>query len=174
MKFKFNIKESNKLKGVWIIETDIAKDNRGDIWTSFLKREIDKLLPNQLTFIHDKFSKSKQNVLRGIHGDSKSWKLVTCVYGDIFQVVVDCRKESETYKLYESFHINESNQISILISPRMGNAFYVKSNIGVYHYKLAYEDNYIDADEQFSYRWNDPLFQIKWPSKSPILSERDK
>jgi len=169
----FEITESKKIKGIWIIKPSIVVDNRGNIWTSFLKNEIEKLLPDDLYFKHDKFSQSKMNVLRGIHGDEKSWKLVTCIYGSIQQVVVDCRKESVTYNKYESFDINKRNQISVLIPPRLGNAYYVNSDQAVYHYKLAYDGDYIDADEQFSYRWNDPLFNIKWPTNNPILSIRD-
>ena len=174
MSFEFDIQESQYLKGVFIIKPDISKDIRGNIWTSFIKNYIEVLLPDNLYFKHDKFSKSRKNVLRGIHGDEKSWKLVTCVFGDIYQVVVDCRKESSSFKQYESFNINETNQISVLIPPRLGNAYYVNSEIAVYHYKLAYDGEYIDADKQFIYKWNDPAFNIKWPTENPILSDRDK
>ena len=173
MKFEFQIIKSDIIDGVFIIKPSISYDNRGNIWSSFIKDDIEHLLPNNLTFKHDKFSKSRNNVLRGIHGDEKSWKLVTCVFGEIYQVVVDCRKDSETYKLYESFTINENNQISILIPPRFGNAYYVLSDDAVYHYKLAYKGKYIDVDQQFSYKWNDPIFGIKWPTNNPILSSRD-
>jgi dTDP-4-dehydrorhamnose 3,5-epimerase len=61
----------------------------------------------------------------------------------------------------------------ILIPPGMGNAFYVKSSSAIYHYKLAYSGNYIDADEQFTIAWNDPLLNIKWSTNDPILSKRD-
>ncbi len=174
MSIDFSITESDVINGVWIIRPSVAQDERGNIWTSFLKDEIEKLLPDGLCFKHDKFSQSKRNVLRGIHGDEKTWKLVTCVFGEIYQVVVDCRSESKTYKLYDSFTISENNQISVLIPPRLGNAYYVKSDKAVYHYKLAYKGSYIDTDEQSSFKWNDPLFNIKWPSNNPILSNRDK
>ena len=174
MGFNFNISKSLYIKDVFIIKPSISTDVRGNIWTSFIKNDIESLLPDNLYFKHDKFSKSKKNVLRGIHGDTKSWKLVTCVFGDIYQVVVDCRKNSSSYKKYEVFDINEINQISVLIPPKVGNAYYVKSNKAIYHYKLAYEGEYNDADEQFSYKWNDPAFNIKWPTKTPILSNRDK
>lgn len=174
MSIELDITESSKIKGVWIIKPSVAEDIRGNIWTSFLKNEVEKILPDHLTFKHDKFSLSKNNVLRGIHGDEKSWKFVTCVFGDIFQVVVDCREKSNTFKKYETFNINEKNQISVLISPGFGNAYYVKSDKAVYHYKLAYKGEYIDADEQFSYKWNEPDFGIEWPTNKPILSERDK
>ena len=173
MGISFEITTSKIIKGVKIIRPSVSNDRRGNIWSSFLKDEIEILLPDDLSFKHDKFSKSKKNVLRGIHGDEKSWKLVTCIYGSIQQVVVDCRKESDTYQKYESFIINEKNQLSILIPPCLGNAYYVISDNAVYHYKLAYEGDYIDADEQFSYKWNDPLFNIIWPTDKPILSKRD-
>lgn len=174
MSISFKIEESEKIKGVYIITPSIGKDLRGNIWTSFIKEEIEKYLPENLYFKHDKFSQSKKNVLRGIHGDEKSWKLVTCVYGDIDQVVVDCRKDSPTYLQWEKFRINSENQILVLIPLMMGNAYYVKSDNAVYHYKLAYEGEYIDADEQFSLKWNDPKIGIEWDTNNPILSNRDK
>lgn len=173
---EFNIQESKKIKGVYIVIPNISNDLRGNIWTSFLKDEIEKLLPKGLYFKHDKFSKSCRNVLRGIHGDYKSWKYVTCVYGDIVQVVVDCRKDSPTYLQWESFDINEDNQKMILIPPNMGNAYYVKSENAIYHYKYAYDGEYLDVENQFTYAWNDSSINIDWPleNKNPILSGRDK
>lgn len=173
MSIKFDIEESNKIQGVFIIKPSMASDLRGNIWTSFLKDEIDNLLPSDLFFKHDKFSTSSKNVLRGIHGDNKSWKLVTCVYGEIQQVVVDMRSNSPTYKQWQDFIINKENQQLILIPPNMGNAYYINSNEAVYHYKLAYSGDYIDADEQFSIAWNDKSIGINWNAKSPILSDRD-
>jgi dTDP-4-dehydrorhamnose 3,5-epimerase len=170
---ELNIQESDKINGVYILTPSISTDLRGNIWTSFLKDEVEALLPNNLHFKHDKFSTSKFNVLRGIHGDNKSWKLITCVYGEIQQVVVDMREESPTYKQWQDFIINKNNQKLILIPPNMGNAYYVKSSEAVYHYKLAYDGDYIDADEQFSVSWNDESIGIKWESSNPILSNRD-
>ena len=173
MSIEFDIQESVVISGVYILTPSIAKDARGDIWTSFLKDEVEELLPDDLYFKHDKFSTSKHNVLRGIHGDTKSWKLVTCVFGEIQQVVVDMRKNSPTYKQWQSFTISKDNQQLILIPPNMGNAYYVNSSEAVYHYKLAYDGDYIDADEQFSINWNDDSIGIKWLSDNPILSNRD-
>ncbi len=173
MSIDFKITNSKIIDGVKIITPSISTDRRGNIWTSFLKDDIDALLPNDLVFKHDKFSESKRNVLRGIHGDHKSWKLVTCVFGEILQVVVDCRKDSPTYLKYEKFHISKKSQQLILIPPGMGNSYYVKSENAVYHYKLAYDGNYIDADEQFTLSWNDESVNIDWGDIQPILSDRD-
>ena len=174
MNIEFYIKESKIINGVYILTPSVSVDLRGNIWTSFLKDEVEILLPNNLYFKHDKFSKSKYNVLRGIHGDLKSWKLVTCVFGEVQQVVVDLRKDSPTYLMWQDFIINEDNQRMILIPPEMGNAYYVSSESAVYHYKLAYEGDYIDANEQFSVKWDDKNIGIKWLSSSPILSARDE
>ena len=173
MGFRTQITNSKIIEDVVIFKPSISVDNRGNIWTSYLEKEVESFLPDNIHFKHDKFSTSEQNVLRGIHGDDKSWKLVTCVYGEIQQVVVDCRKKSSKYAVYESFNINSINQISILIPPGLGNAYCVKSPEAVYHYKLAYKGNYVDANEQFSYKWNDPSFKIKWDVNNPILSKRD-
>ena len=55
----------------------------------------------------------------------------------------------------------------------MGNAYYVSSTQAVYHYKLAYLGNYLDSNDQFTYKWNDKNLGINWPMKKPILSDRD-
>ena len=170
---EFIIKESQKIQGVYIITPTISQDRRGDIWTSFLKERIEKLLPPNLYFKHDKFSQSHHNVLRGIHGDNKSWKYVTCVYGSIFQVVVDCRKDSPTFLQWEGFEIHKEKQKMILLPPNMGNAHYVRSQNALYHYKLAYEGEYFDAPNQFTYAWNDKRIGIEWDCNKPILSDRD-
>ena len=173
MSIEFDIIESTIISGVYILTPSVSEDARGDIWTSFLKDEVDGLLPDDLFFKHDKFSTSKRNVLRGIHGDTKSWKLVTCVHGEIQQVVVDMRKDSPTYKQWQDFIISKDNRQLILMPPNMGNAYYVNSSEAVYHYKLAYNGDYIDAGEQFSVRWNDNTIGINWMSDNPILSNRD-
>ena len=174
MSIDFEIIESDLIKGVWIFKPSVSSDIRGNIWSSFIKDEVESLLPEDLSFKHDKFSESKHNVLRGIHGDSKSWKLVTCVYGEVHQVVVDMREDSSTYLNWQKFIINKNDQKLILIPPNMGNAYYVSSENAVYHYKLAYDGSYIDADQQFSVRWNDERIGVVWPTLEPLLSDRDR
>ena len=61
----------------------------------------------------------------------------------------------------------------VLIPPGLGNAFFVKSEFATYHYKLAYQGDYVDSEDQFTVAWDDPRINIDWPSKDPILSERD-
>lgn len=173
MAIAFDIRESSVLQGVYIITPSKFRDLRGEIWTIFTEDNIGKLIPHNIKFKHDKIITSCYNVLRGIHGDVKTYKLVTCVFGEVHQVVVDCRKDSKTYLKWEKFVINRDNQQIILIPPKMGNSYYVSSENAVYYYKLAYDGEYLDADEQFTYSWNDENIGIDWPTKKPILSERD-
>ena len=166
--------KSKVLDDVIIIKPSIHKEIRGSIWTSYCSELVGPLLPKGMSFKHDKFSTSKLNVLRGIHGDYKSWKLVSCISGSIRQIIVDMRKSSRSFLKWESFDLGDNNRSMIMIPPGMGNAFCVTSDIAIYHYKLAYFGKYIDADEQFTIPWNDPKLNISWPTDNPILSQRDK
>jgi len=170
----FLIESSNKLQNIKILTPNYSSDKRGYIFTSYYEKKLNKVLSKKLNFIHDKFSYSKKNVLRGLHGDPKSWKLVSCVFGEVFQVVVNYNKKSTDYLKFDTFKLTGINRKSILIPPNYLNGFYVKSQSAVYHYKLAYIGNYFDEDKQYSLKWNDKSIGINWPVKKPILSNRDK
>jgi dTDP-4-dehydrorhamnose 3,5-epimerase len=169
----FTVELSEKISGLKIINPSSYVENRGEIWTSYSTSQIGALLPDGLSFKHDKFSISKYSVLRGIHGDHKSWKLVSCVAGEILQVVVDMREDSSTYLQHQCFELGSNNHQMVLIPPGLGNAFFVKSEFATYHYKLAYKGDYVDAGDQFTVAWDDSRINIDWPSNEPILSERD-
>ena len=173
MAIEFDIQESKRLKGVYIITPNKFQDLRGEIWSAFTSRQIDVLLPEGLRFVHDKFIHSHKDVIRGIHGDYKTYKLATCVYGEIHQVVVDCRKDSPTYLQHEDFIINAQRQQIIFVPAGFGNAHLVRSQSAVYYYKCAYMGEYVDADEQFTFAWDDERIGIDWGIRNPILSHRD-
>lgn len=80
---EFQIVDSEIIGDVKIFRPSINEDSRGTLYTTYHKDVFESYLPDNLFFKHDKFSKSLKNVLRGIHGDTKSWKLVTAVYGEI-------------------------------------------------------------------------------------------
>ena len=170
----FQISDSKKIKGLKFLRPSSHIDERGEIWTSYYGELLNQLLPENIAFKHDKFSYSKKNVLRGIHGDTKSWKMVSCVQGSIMQVIVDMRETSETFLKWESIIVGDDNRLVTLVPPNFGNAFFVLSETATYHYKLAYEGDYFDVKDQFTVSWNDPRIGITWPNKNPILSNRDK
>lgn len=148
---------------------DAFVDDRGELFTVFNQKDFE-----DIKFNHDKVSISKKNVLRGLHGDDKSHKLLTCLKGSLYVVVVDARTESPTYKKWESFLLTDTNKQSILIPPRFANGHYVLSDEAVLFYKWSYEGEYPDVREQFTIKWNNPELNISWPCKHPILSERDR
>ena len=127
-----------------------------------------------MPYNHDKVSTSRKNVLRGIHGDYKSHKLITCLYGEIYFVTVDYRPESPTFLQWDWEILSDRNRKQVLLSPGIGNGFVVLSETSVFHYKWFYEGNYPDVKDQFTVKWDDPRFEIVWPINNPILQLRDR
>lgn len=171
---KLDVKKSNIFSNVKIFQPSVSKDIRGDIYTSYKEDLYSTSIPNEIVFKHDKFSKSKKNVLRGLHGDNKTWKLISCVYGEILEVIVDYNKSSNTYLKWEKYKISGDNKKQILIPPNYVNGFLVLSDIAIFHYKLAYDGEYFDVQNQYVVKWNDKRLNIPWPCDAPILQERDK
>ena len=156
-------------KKIYIKNNSLFKDHRGLLWTTWEKKHFPKL-----KFNHDKFSLSKKNVLRGLHCDFKSWKLITCVYGKFLLVVVDMNKKSKNYLKHKKWILDYKKPKSILIPPHYANAHLCLTEICLFHYKWSYEGKYIDAKKQKSFNWKDPKLKISWPLKRPILSKRDR
>tara|TARA_B100000212_G_C27332487_1_gene515287 strand:- start:22 stop:531 length:510 start_codon:yes stop_codon:yes gene_type:complete len=169
MKFSF---KDTEIEGVKIINYDQFNDFRGTIWTTYKDNKFNEL--NLSKFEHDKFSLSKKDVIRGIHYDKKTTKLVTIVFGEIDQIVVDMREDSLTYKKFLKFRISDKNKFSVLIPPMVGNGFRVLSEFAIYHYKLSYKGDYIDFNDQYTVKWDDPTVNINWDLSNPLLSERDR
>tara|TARA_B100000029_G_scaffold290133_1_gene283780 strand:+ start:739 stop:1242 length:504 start_codon:yes stop_codon:yes gene_type:complete len=158
-----------KLKEIKIIKPKTFSDFRGKIWTKWEK----KLFKN-IKFNLSKYTTSKKNVLRGFHGDSKSWKLVTCIKGEVLNVVVDYRKNSKNYLKYSSFVLNDKNKISVLIPPMFLNSWLCLSKDCIYSYDYSFKGNYNDVKNQISVKWDDAEINFNWPIKKPILSFRDR
>ena len=153
---------------VKIYQPDSFEDYRGELYTLFKQEE------HELVFNHDKVSVSRQNVLRGLHGDSKSWKLITCLSGVVYLVIVDNRPESPNYLKWDSIVLSETNRKQVLVPPMFANGHFVLSSQAVFFYKWSYPGNYPDVKDQFTLKWNDPKINIHWPIDNPILSSRDK
>lgn len=171
---EFKLTKSEIIPDVVIIEPDVFRDHRGFLYTDSLKSFYQEHISPDLSFDHSKYAHNEKHVLRGIHGDFESWKLVQCVFGSIYQVVVDNRPDSPTYMEFDSFELTHEKPKMILMPPGFGNAFLVTSEYAVYNYKLSYVGDYNDYDKQFTIKWNDPNLGISWPIKSPVLSNRDK
>jgi len=159
-----------KLEGVLQIFPDIFKDFRGQFIETY-NEELYKENGINSKFIQDNISVSKKNVLRGIHGDNKTWKLISCLCGKLYFVVVNCDKDCKDFGKWQSFTLSDVNRQQILIPPKYGNAYLVLSEKAVFSYK---QSTYYDPKRQFTYKWNNSTFNIKWPIKTPLLSKRDE
>ncbi len=161
------------LDGVFLLTPDVFEDHRGKYVEIYNKLDIScKSLDGipDLDFIQDDVSFSKKDVLRGIHGDQTTWKLVTCLYGSFYLVVVNCDTESKDFGKWTGLTLSDRTYQQVLIPPKFGNGHLVLSDETIFHYK---QTTYYNRDGQFTYRWDDPRFQIWWPIKDPILSRRD-
>jgi dTDP-4-dehydrorhamnose 3,5-epimerase len=121
-------------------------------------------------FIQDDISISSKHVLRGIHGDGVTWKLVSCLYGEFYLAVVNWDKDSSQYGQWLSFNLSDKNHLQVLIPPKFGNGHVVLSDTAIFHYK---QNTYYNRAGQFTISWNDPGLNISWPVKNPVLSARD-
>jgi dTDP-4-dehydrorhamnose 3,5-epimerase len=157
-----------------VYSPSVYREYRGEIFTTFHSTDhpVTKLMPDDVN-IHGRFSKSYEGVLRGLHYDNKTWKLVQALVGDIYLVVLDVREGSATYGKWESYIISEKTRDQVLVPPGFANGHFALTDC-VFHYNLFYQGDYVDENKQGVIRWNDPRFNIEWPSDKPILQARDR
>tara|TARA_Y100000591_G_C21595964_1_gene575525 strand:- start:140 stop:667 length:528 start_codon:yes stop_codon:yes gene_type:complete len=159
---------NTKIKDLKIIKTKIYKDKRG-----FLKEVFQKKILNNKDFPFDIMSYSKKNVLRGLHIQSSKpqAKIITVTHGKIFDVAVDLRKKSKTFGKYFSLIISDKDDFSFYIPEGFAHGFMCLSKECTVNYKCS---NYRDQKSEKTILWNEKKLNIKWPSKKPILSYKDK
>jgi len=159
-----------ELDGVLLIKPTIFEDFRGEYVETYNEALYrDKEIA--VKFIQDDISVSGRNALRGIHGDDCTWKLISCLYGKFYLVVVNCDTESPDFGRWQSFALSDKNRLQVLVPPKYGNAHLVLSEQAIFHYK---QSTYYDRLRQFTYKWDDPRFHIWWPVRNPIVSQRDE
>jgi dTDP-4-dehydrorhamnose 3,5-epimerase len=159
------------LTEVFEITPSVFSDERGLIYTDYLEDYMESEFG--LSFKHSKIVINEAGVLRGFHGDNKTWKLVTCLYGKVHQVVVNPNARENNLMPKFSVNLDFRQPKMILIPPGYGNAFLSLKGMSVYSYKLAYSGNYNDAESQFTIPWNSLEISHEWPINNPILSKRD-
>ena len=155
-----------KFKNLLVFKSKNFFDNRGHFRELALEKKIKKKL------IFTVMSKSKKNVLRGLHMQKKlkQGKYISCLKGEILDVVVDCRKKSKTFGKHFKIILSEKNCKSIYIPPGFLHGFLGlgKENIVIYGCT-----NYRDQKSEIGVIWNDKDLKINWKIKSPILSKKD-
>ena len=134
------------------------------------------LLSKDITFNQDCISSSKKGVIRGLHLQLPPFeqdKLVSCLSGEIFDVIVDLRKSSETYKTYISVKLDERDKKQLYIPKGFAHGFMALSKKANILYKISGKYSF---SHQRSLMWDDYDLKIKWPSNrfKPIISKKDK
>lgn len=171
------------LEGVLLIKPEPFEDFRGEYVETFNEKiyaeEIYKSLKgtsyqiqaSHIRFVEDDISTGCHGVLKGIHGDTKTWKLVQCLFGKFYLLVLNYSTKSKSYGTWQGFTLSDKNRLQVLIPPMYGNGHLVLSEYDIYHYK---QSTFYNPENQFTIKWNDPKFKFWWPIKNPILSLRDE
>ena len=159
---------NTKFNGLRIIEGIKFDDSRGYFREIFLKK-----LFKKKKFIFWCMSKSKKNVLRGMHIQTKKTqtKIVSVVKGKILDVVIDCRPKSKSFGKHFKTILSEKNCKSLLIPAGFAHGFLTLDKENIVFYGC---DNYRSANNEVTINWDDPSVNIKWPSGEKIISNKDK
>jgi len=162
--------QETKLDGVLLIKPSSFEDHRG-YYVEIYNEELYKEKGVNVDFVEDDISIATKGVIKGIHGDSSTWKLISCLHGKFYLVVINYDQDSENFGKWQSFVLSETNKHQVLVPPKHGNGHLCLTDKSIFHYK---QSSYYGSSKQFTILWNDPKFNISWPVKDPILSERDR
>ena len=165
-----------KLKGCFIIEPKVISDNRGYFMESFNQNTFNSGINQEINFVQDNQSFSSKGVLRGLHYQTNEYaqsKLVRVLQGEVLDVVVDIRPNSETFGQYESIILSSQNQKQFFIPCGFAHGFLVLSETATFFYKC---DNFYNKESEGGIIYNDEIINIDWKldTKDLIISDKDK
>ncbi len=157
-----------------LLENEVFQDKRGSFEVFWESEWITDFLPDfSITSSHHSYNK-KSGTIRGLHyqaSPDKQTKIVTCVAGKVWDVVVDMRKDSTTYLNWSAVELEAGTGRSIMIPKGCAHGFATLVDCSTIAYLI---DGEYKPDSARAVRWNDPLLNIPWPVSDPILSERDR
>lgn len=165
-----------KLKGCFILEPKIIEDERGYFMESFNEKIFQEGIGQKVTFVQDNQSFSAKGVLRGLHYQCAEYaqaKLVRVLQGEVLDVAVDLRPESETYGQYEAVLLSAENQKQFFVPRGFAHGYLVLSDTAIFFYKC---DNFYNKESEGGLAYNDKTVDINWnfPIQDMIISDKDK
>jgi dTDP-4-dehydrorhamnose 3,5-epimerase len=171
-KFKFI---ETPIKDLYVIEPTVYGDERGFFMETYNYNEF-KEAGLDMVFVQDNHSKSKQGVLRGLHFQKEhpQGKLVRVIKGEVFDVAVDIRKDSETYGKWHGLILSEENKRQFYVPEGFAHGFLVLSDEAEFVYKCT---DFYHPEDEGGIIWNDANININWPIENVgdiSLSEKDK
>ncbi len=160
-----------EIDGVYVIDTKVFGDHRGYFTETYKKSDFDNE-GLKYDFVQDNQSRSSKGVLRGLHFQKKypQAKLVRVLEGEVFDVAVDLRKNSNTYGKWVGVILSEQNKRQLMIPRGFAHGFLVLSDYATFCYKC---DEIYHPEDEGGIIWNDPTIDIKWPDIDKVLSEKD-
>lgn len=168
------ITETN-LSDLFVIEPKVFGDDRGFFYESFNESIFVENINKKIKFVQDNHSKSIKGVLRGLHfqkSPNAQGKLVRCIQGEVFDVAVDIRADSETYGQWFGEILSAENKKQIWIPEGFAHGFLTLSEQAEFVYKTT---NYYSPQSEGCIKWDDISLNIMWPFKDNlIISEKDK
>ena len=163
------------LEGCYILEPKILTDDRGYFMESFNENTFQKETGKKVHFVQDNQSFSTKGVLRGLHyqtGEHAQAKLVRVLSGEVLDVAVDIRPDSETFGKHVAIVLSAENQKQFFVPRGFAHGFLVLSESATFFYKC---DNFYDKSSEGGILYNDPTLNIDWsfPETELIVSEKD-
>jgi dTDP-4-dehydrorhamnose 3,5-epimerase len=163
-----------KLPGAFLIEPVKAEDERGSFTRTFCRREFEEHgLNSQVAQCSVSFNKCK-GVLRGMHFQTAPFaeaKLVRCIAGSIYDVIIDLRPASATFKQYFSVELSARNQTMLYVPEHFAHGFQTLENESAVFYQIS---QFYSAEHARGVRWDDPAFDIVWPPGERTINQRDR
>jgi dTDP-4-dehydrorhamnose 3,5-epimerase len=159
-----------ELGGVVLIEPTVHGDERGFFVETFRANEM-RRLGIEVEFVQENHSRSGARILRGIHLQRGQAKLVRCARGRIFDVAVDLRPDSPTYRRWEGYELDDADHRQLFIPDGFGHGFCVLSDTADVLYRVS---SYYDPELERGIAWDDPEIAVDWPVREPVLSDRDR
>ncbi len=147
---------------VLIIEPKVFGDARGFFYESFNHKLFDHAVGHHVEFVQDNHSRSAKGVLRGLHYQVQhsQGKLVRVVRGAVFDVAVDIRQSSPTFRQWVGVELTESNHKQLWVPPGFAHGFLVLSDTADFLYKTT---DYYAPEHERALAWNDPTVAVEWP-----------
>ena len=162
------------IPGLLILEPKVFGDGRGFFFESFNQQTFQNLTGVEAQFVQDNHSKSSANVLRGLHYQIQQaqGKLVRVTAGEVFDVVVDIRRQSATFGKWVGVLLSAENKRQLWVPPGFAHGFVVLKDNTEFLYKTT---DYYAPQHERCIRWDDPAIGIEWPiAQQPILSGKDQ
>lgn len=163
-----------KIKGAFVIKMEKLEDNRGFFARSWCCQEFERLgLNHKLVQCNISFN-CKKGTLRGMHYQASPYeetKLIRCTRGAIYDVIIDIRPDSQTFKQWVAVELTDDNHKLLYVPEGMAHGFQTLTDNSEVFYQMS---EFYTPDSARGIRWDDPAFGIEWPIEEMIISDKDR